>query len=114
MYDKINSNNANYLDIIKMSQKLAPIYSYKNPRIYHQNLKNWNFDVHSNFHSNLNRPSRLYLKSYVDSTGGDETRSGYVQYVEAILPNVPERTTFIDIYNPWTSVMENIPRYVQR
>ena len=29
--------------------------------------------------------------------GGDETRSGYVQYVEAIYPNIPERTTFIDI-----------------
>ena len=26
--------------------------------------------------------------------GGDETRSGYVQYVPVILPNVPARTMF--------------------
>ena len=29
--------------------------------------------------------------------GGDETRSGYVQYVQGIQPNVPARATFIDI-----------------
>ena len=28
---------------------------------------------------------------------GDEKRSGYVQYVQFILPNVPARTTFIEI-----------------
>ena len=60
-------NDANCGDIIMMSQNTAPIYSYKNPLIYHQNVKNWNFGVHSNFHSNLNRLSRLYLKSYANS-----------------------------------------------
>ena len=30
--------------------------------------------------------------------GGDETRSGDVQYVQGIQPNVPARTMFIDIY----------------
>ena len=29
---------------------------------------------------------------------GDEKRSGYVQYVQFILPNVPARTTFIEIF----------------
>ena len=30
--------------------------------------------------------------------GGDETRSGYMQYVQGIQPNIPARTTFIYIY----------------
>ena len=29
--------------------------------------------------------------------GGDGTRSGYVQYVQGIQPNVPAHTLFIDI-----------------
>ena len=31
--------------------------------------------------------------------GGYETRSGYMQYVQGIQPNVPALTTFIDIYH---------------
>ena len=31
--------------------------------------------------------------------GGDETRSGYVQYVQGIQPNLPAGTKLIDIYN---------------
>ena len=31
--------------------------------------------------------------------GGDDKRSGYVLYVQGIQPNVPARTTFIDIYS---------------
>ena len=30
--------------------------------------------------------------------GSDETRSGYVRYVQGIQSNVPARNTFIDIY----------------
>ena len=34
------------------------------------------------------------------STGGDETRSGYVQYGQGIQPNVPAHTTFIEMHIP--------------
>ena len=30
---------------------------------------------------------------------GEETRSGYVRYVQGIQPNVTARTMFIDIHN---------------
>ena len=55
----------------------------------------------------LNRIMQLELHNGVDLTWsqkygtsavGDETRSGYMQYVQGILPNIPACTTFIDIY----------------
>ena len=42
LYGKINSNNANYHDIIMRSKPKAPIHSYKNPGIYYKNDSgNW-------------------------------------------------------------------------
>ena len=41
--------------------------------------------------------------------GGNETRSGYVQFVQGIQPNVPAQTTFIDIYSYRYGL--NKPRY---
>ena len=37
-------------------------------------------------------------KKYYREEGGDETRLGYVQYVQGIQPNVPACTSFIDVY----------------
>ena len=42
--------------------------------------------------------------------GGDDTRSGYVQYVEVILADVPEHTTFIETYNHSSDLKR--PRYM--
>ena len=39
--------------------------------------------------------------------GGDETRSGYVQNVPVILPNVPARTTFIELYSLFWHICAN-------
>ena len=41
------------------------------------------------------------LSFYCDLiVGGNETRSGYVRYIQGIQPNVPACTRFIDIYKP--------------
>ena len=52
LYGKIYSNNANYLDIIKMSQINAPIHSYQNSQIYYQRPKIWQKKF-GNFFSNF-------------------------------------------------------------
>ena len=36
-------------------------------------------------------------KNAEENIGGDETRSGFVQCVQGIQPNVPARTTLIDV-----------------
>ena len=36
LFGKINSNNANYHDIIMMPKTNAPIHSYESPQIYYQ------------------------------------------------------------------------------
>ena len=41
--------------------------------------------------------SSLMLPNALKMLRGNETRSGYVQYVQGIQPNVPARTVFIDI-----------------
>ena len=41
LYGKINSNNANYCDIIMMPKTNSPIHRYENPQIYYQPPKPW-------------------------------------------------------------------------
>ena len=38
--------------------------------------------------------------------GGIETRSMYVQYIQGIQPNVPTRTTFIEIYCMYSNLRQ--------
>ena len=46
--------------------------------------------------------------------GGDETRSGYVQYVYGIQPNLPALTKFVDIYCHSYGLFWSVPRSLQR
>ena len=48
----------------------------------------------------------VITKFIIPQNGGNEMRSGYVQYVQPIKPNLPAHTTFMAIYDHEQTVLE--------
>ena len=59
----------------------------------------WHLNTEKKSESSILIPIRRRVVREADiQIGGRHKRSGYVQYVPVILANVPERTTFKDVY----------------
>ena len=58
----------------------------------------------------LNPEENLHKKCVL--MGDDETRSGYVRYVQDIQPNIPAHTTFIDMLTLRTLGFPQVTRWL--
>ena len=98
-HGKINSNNANYYDLIMMSQTNVPIRNYKNPQIYHHFPKKWQKKLGS--HS-LKLFSTTNRASYDDS--GANSMSLFNKLFNNQNFNISENLVRIEIFKLKTKI----------